>query len=101
MIFCVALPYASYAAFSDTSATAFLQEIIDKLLRPFANLLLVLATVLFLVGMVEYIAGSSSETARTTGRDHFLWGTVGLAIMVSVRFILEVLTSFFYPGGTS
>jgi FtsH-binding integral membrane protein len=94
------LPIAiAYAQFSNTSAEAFLKEIVDKLLRPFANLLLVAATVVFLFGVVEYIAGASNETARTTGRDHIMWGTIGLAIMISVRLILEVLMSFFYPHG--
>ena len=77
-------------------------EIIDKfitdILKPLANVLMVLATVLFVVGVVEYIAGSSNETARTTGRNHIVWGLVGLAIMISVRFILSILKSIFYPA---
>ena len=76
-------------------------ELIDKIIRvilkPAANLLLVLATLIFFWGIVEYIAGASNETARTTGRNHILWGTVGLMIMISVQFILSIISSFFYP----
>jgi len=86
----IALPaFAAYQQIIDT--------IVTELLKPLANVLLVLATVFFVYGVVEYIAGASNETARTTGKRHIVWGLVGLAIMVSVRFILSILSSLFYP----
>lgn len=94
------LAFAPFSAYAQNSAQALLQDLIDKILRPFANILLVVATVIFLFGVVEYIAGASSESARTTGRSHILWGTVGLAIMISVKFILQILTSVYYPNGS-
>lgn len=73
-----------------------LNTVIDQLLKPLVNLLLVLATVIFAWGIIEYIAGSSNETARSTGRQHILWGVVGLMIMTSTYFILSILRSLFY-----
>ena len=74
-----------------------IETLVEELLKPLANVLLVLATVFFVYGVVEYIAGASNETARTTGKRHIAWGLVGLAIMVSVRAILSILSSVFYP----
>lgn len=86
---------AAFPAFANHEQI--IETVVEQLLKPLANVLLVLATVLFVYGVVEYIAGASNETARTTGRRHIAWGLVGLAIMVSVRVILSIIKSFFYP----
>ena len=85
----------------NASASTFeqvLNTIVNKLLRPAANLLFVLATLVFIWGVIEYIAGSSNDTARTTGRSHIVWGLIGLMIMTGVYFILSILKSVFYSS---
>ena len=93
----VVVVLASTALPARASHEQIIKTVVDELLKPLANVLLVLATVFFVYGVVEYIAGASNETARTTGKRHIVWGLVGLAIMVSVRVILSILRSFFYP----
>ena len=90
----VALFFAP-AAYADHEQI--INTVIDDILKPLANLFFILATAFFIWGVVEYIAGASSESARTTGRSHMICGIVGLLIMTSVYFILSILSSFFYP----
>ena len=85
------------AAVAYASRLPIINTVIDQLLRPLVNLLLILGTAIFGWGIIEYIAGASNETARTTGRQHMLWGVAGLLIMTSTYFILSILRSFFYP----
>lgn len=73
--------------------------IVGRILRPIANLMFLLATVIFIWGIVGYIANADNEKSRTEGRDHMIWGIVGLVIMSTVYIILSILSSFFYPAG--
>lgn len=92
------LSMIAYAPVAYATHLAFVQTITDKVLRPIANVMFLLATLLFMVGVVEYIAGADNEKSRTDGRNHMLWGVIGLIIMMSVRFILSVLSSIFYSS---
>lgn len=74
----------------------FIKKIIDKALRPIVNIMFIAATLFFIYGVIEYIAGADNEKSHTTGRDHIFWGIIGLVIMSSVYFILSILSSIFY-----
>ena len=75
------------------------QAIIDKLktkiLFPIETLLIVLATLFFLWGVVEFVQGASNEDKRTKGKRHMIWGIIGLAIILGARGILTVLENLF------
>lgn len=75
------------------------QKLVDKLdkilIQPIITLLLVVATLIFIWGVIEYIAQGSSEEARIKGKKHIMWGVIGLTIMLSVYLIRGVLESFF------
>ncbi|MEK7503205.1 MAG: hypothetical protein AAB556_02030 [Patescibacteria group bacterium] len=66
-----------------------------KILIPIESILIVAGTMLFLWGVVEFIAGASNEDKRTQGKRHMIWGIVGLAIIWGARGIIEVLKNFF------
>ena len=76
-----------------------MEEVVDKLkdkiLNPIESILIVAGTLLFLWGVVEFIAGASSEDKRTQGKQHMIWGIVGLSIILGARGIIEVLKNFF------
>ena len=64
------------------------------ILNPFIAFLFVLATLLFLMGVVQfYIAGD--DKTREDGRRHVLWGLVGMFIMISVFGIMKLLLGTF------
>ncbi len=75
------------------------EEIINtlktKILNPIEGFLIVLATLFFLWGVVEFIAGASSEEKRTQGKRHMLWGILGLVIILGARGIRNVLEKLF------
>jgi len=68
-----------------------LNNIKAYILNPFIAFLMALAVVYFLYGVYKFISGYDNETARTEGKQHMIWGVVGLAIMVSVYGLLSVL----------
>ena len=64
-------------------------------LRPAIIFLFIAATVVFMAGIVRYLAGADSEEARETGKKHILWGIVGMTIMFATGAIMTVLQNFF------
>lgn len=66
-----------------------------KILNPVEGFLIVLATLFFLWGVVEFITGASNEDKRTQGKQHMTWGILGLAIILAARGIITVLQNLF------
>lgn len=66
-----------------------------EVLAPLQGLLLALAALFFLFGLVEFIAGASSEEARTKGKTHMIWGFVGIVVMLAAWAIIAVFQNFF------
>lgn len=58
-------------------------------------LLLGLAAVYFLYGVYEFIANFESEEKRAAGRQHMLWGVIGLFIIISVFGIIHLIYQTF------
>lgn len=57
---------------------------------PLMSLLMALAFLLFLWGGYQYVLNAESDGGRETGKQHMLWGIVGLLIMVSAMAILKI-----------
>ena len=72
-------------------ANALLLSINKQILNPIIGLMLGLALVIFLYGVVEFIAGAGSEDKRSAGKKHIVWGIVGLFIMFSVFGIINLI----------
>ena len=68
--------------------------VVMDILEPFVAALFAVALIMFLWGVVEFLAASDNETARETGKRHMLWGIIGLVIMVGVNGILWILITF-------
>lgn len=76
-----------------------------SIIGPITILLFALAAVVFLFGVVEFIAGASAGEAsasggmsfktRARGKKHMIWGLVGLVIMLAAKAIITVLQNFF------
>ena len=61
------------------------------IVNPILQVAVVVATILFIYGVFEFVRGADSPETRTQGQQHMLWGIVGLAIMVSVFSIIRIL----------
>jgi hypothetical protein len=53
------------------------------------------AFVIFLWGVAQYIRNSNSPDANKTGRDHMIYGIIGMAIMVSAFAIIKIVIGTF------
>ena len=68
-----------------------LDGIVRELVNPFIWLLTGVATVIFIYGVLEFLGTfGQSEDTRSKGRNHMIWGIVGLAIMFGVFGILRI-----------
>jgi len=62
-----------------------------EIIAPIILLMFVLSLAIFFWGIADYIRGSGNEDVRKVGRDHMLWGIVGIFIMVSAWAIIGIL----------
>ena len=84
--------------FINTVFAATIEEIISKtisqVVQPFIAFLFVLATVVFIYGVVEFIYGAEDDKKREQGKQHIMWGILGLFIMTAAAGIMWVLARF-------
>jgi hypothetical protein len=73
---------------------SFLARFYLNVFVPIAIFLVALALLLFMWGMIEFIRGAGSEDAVTKGKQHMLWGIVGLTIMLSFWGIMRIICQF-------
>ncbi|QQG45832.1 MAG: hypothetical protein HYY55_02510 [Candidatus Niyogibacteria bacterium] len=76
----------------------FLQKLADQIINPLIVIFIGIALIVFIWGIVEFIAKAGSEDAKTTGKKHMLWGIIGMAIMIGVAGIINILSSLFESG---
>ena len=73
----------------------FILKINEVVLNPLIRFMFVLALIIFFVGVVEFIANSTSDEGRKKGQRHMIWGLVGMTIMFSVWGILALVINTF------
>ena len=71
--------------------TDLLERINAYILNPIILLLFAVAMVVFIWGIVEFLASGEEGDARTRGKQNILYGIIGLFIMVSVYGIINVV----------
>ena len=86
------------------AATDTIQGLIDKLggvFNAIIPLLMVAATVFFLWGVLQFVTSGGDEDKRKEGRDHIIYGLIGLFIMVAVWGLVGAIQGTFNLTGTS
>jgi len=78
-----------------TETTQLIYNINSKIIAPIILLLFSLSLVVFFWGIVDFIRGSDNETVRQIGKDHMIWGIIGIFIMVSAWGIILVAINTF------
>lgn len=71
-----------------------LDNINQYIINPIILLMMAVAFVVFVWGVVVFIAKQDDTEAVEKGKKHMLWGILGLAIMVSVFGIIKVIVNF-------
>ncbi len=65
------------------------------IINPAIQFAFIIAFVVFLWGVVEFIRNANNAEARKKGQQHMIWGVVGLVIMVGVYGIINILINTF------
>ena len=60
-------------------------------INPILVLLFAAALMYFLYGLFEFLSNTGSEEKRTIGKEHMLWGIIGMFIMMSVFAIMQII----------
>lgn len=63
------------------------------------QILFVFATLVFLWGVISFIAKAEDEAARKKAKGLMAWGIIGLAVMAAAWGITRLLISYFGVGG--
>lgn len=81
--------------------TEFIAKISEVILNPLILLMFSVALLVFLWGVFSYIRNGDNESKRTEGKQHILYGLLGMFIMISVYGIMEILINTFVNIPTS
>lgn len=80
-------------------AFGFVDKANEVILFPLIALLTAAALVYFFWGAFQFIANADNEQARSTGRQHMLFGVIGLLIMLSAYTLLQIAAGTFSDIG--
>lgn len=73
------------------SVSTLINGIEKVVINPLIGLLFALAFVYFIYGVMQFILNPTSEEVRKSGKNHMIWGLVGLFIMVAVFGIMRLI----------
>ncbi len=68
----------------------FLDRVVVQIVNPLMLLLTAGAFVVFLWGIVQFIAGAGDPAKRKVGKDSMLWGLIGLTIIFGAFGIINI-----------
>lgn len=67
----------------------------EVIFNPIIALLFAVALVVFLWGLVQFLASDMTDDNREKGKQKIIWGVVGLFIMLSVYGIINLILNTF------
>jgi len=86
-----------------TAAAATIQSVLQNardILNWVIIILFVLVTLYFIWGVVQYVSAAGDEEKLKKGKDHMIWGIIGMVVMAAAWGIVAVvMQSFGISGG--
>ncbi len=82
----------AYAAAVGTVPTI-VYKLNTYIFNPIIGLLFGLALIVFLWGMAEYMWQSDSDTAREKGKNHMIYGVLGMFVMFAAFAIIRIIAN--------
>ena len=70
----------------------FISALSEHILNPLITLLFGIALLVFIYGLVRFIAQGGDEDVRTTAKRHILYGLLGMFIMFSAFSLVRLIT---------
>ncbi|MCK5027173.1 MAG: hypothetical protein KAS07_02020 [Candidatus Pacebacteria bacterium] len=68
-----------------------IERIRTEIVEPLIFLFLALAALYFVYGVFMFVKNYDSDTGRSEGKKHLVYGIIGLAIMLSVNGIIKLI----------
>lgn len=90
----VLIPDVAYA-----SVDSFIASVNKTIINPLIVFIFALALVLFLYGVFQFVANQENEEMKTAGKNHMIWGIVGIVIMMGVFTIINIVMRTFNIEG--
>lgn len=87
-------------AYAD-SVDTFLFKVNKVIINPAIEFLFIIAFVIFLWGVMEFIRGADNKDKRAEGKQHMMWGIIGFVIMFGVYGIINILVNTFGFNGVT
>ena len=90
--------FAVFSAFAQAPDVDTLISQVENTLVLVISALFVIATVIFIWGVIMYIAQADDEAARKKAKQLMLWGIIGLVVITAVWGIVNVILLYFGVG---
>lgn len=74
---------------------------ITTILNGVIALLFVLVTLYFIWGVIQYVSAAGEETKLKLGKEHMIWGIIGMAVMAGAWGIVRIITSTLLQGSST
>ncbi len=85
----------AYASEHVEAAKSVVAKIESAILFPLMSLMVAVAFLVFLYGAYEFVLNADDASGRETGRQHMLFGIVGLLVIFSAYAILKIAAGTF------
>jgi amino acid transporter len=76
-------------------ASDIINRIVDLIVNPIILVVFAFGFFMFMVGLVRFLWNLREGEASEEGKNHMLWGIVGMLVMISVWGIISLVTSTF------
>ncbi|MEK7184791.1 MAG: hypothetical protein AAB683_01495 [Patescibacteria group bacterium] len=80
------------ASTANATVNSIVSKIVENIVSPAIQFLFLLALFYFIWGLFGFFR-SDDTTKREEGKQHILWGTIGIAIMFSVYGIIRLIAN--------
>ena len=70
------------------------ETIRTEIANPILKFILAVAVIYFLYGVAQFIINREDSSKAGEGKQHMLWGLIGLAIIISVFGVVNLISSF-------
>jgi len=91
------MPFVALAASDVTGTITQLKTILNAVI----GLLFVLVTLYFVWGVVGYVGASGDSEKLKQGKDHMIWGIIGMAVMAGAWGLVNILLNTFGVGNAN
>lgn len=76
---------------AEANINTLMNSISKVVLNPLIIFIFALAVVYFVYGVMQFLLNPEDETIRKTGKQHMLWGVVGMFIMIATFGIMNLI----------